>query len=856
MPTKLGKFVADNLYVHADALQLLPDKLIGLVHEAQQLCVEAQATANVFKIDARNRVVSALSYPQFFDDPFPELAQSWRVHINAGRVVYRNYVDSLNPPILHRKELLLPLDHPRRPEYEGLTEQAEQLGLFTNVNLIGFKRTWDERLRHAGYFVDGHAFQPLGNDISEGDFVTLGNETAIQRHRTALNRDGLSAPMQALARHGLLSPELTYFDYGCGRGDDLSALRANGLEANGWDPHFSPNTKKLEADIVNLGFVINVIEDFEERLEALRGAFSLAGQLLVVSTMLYGNSPPAGRPFRDGFLTQRNTFQKYFTQAELKEFVETVLETEAVAVAPGIMFVFSNKDAEQRFLYGRQRSQHALRLLGYRRERAARLPRPPRESRSQQLLAQHGALIDSLWECMLSIGRVPHEDEFAKVGNCIEAFGSWGRALRFTQAAKDPVELALVTNQRREDLIVYLALQLFSRRKPYRQLELGFQRDIKAHFGDYQRAIAVAQQSLLDAASPALIDNACQQASGRGLGYYVPSDYLQLHSSLIERLPALLRIYIGCGVLLYGDLEGVDIVKIHIRSGKLTLIRFDDFVGAPLPRMLERVKVRLRDQDIDFFLYGSSYEPPLLYFKSRYISEDMPMYEEQLAFDEQLESLRLFDPASHGLPAADLAAALQQRRLTIDGCSICGVQTLASLDDLCGQNFTYRELIECGETWERTRVANYPRQADTYKAWHALATKILDPVIDYFGMVKLTYGFAGPDLTKKIADRIAPHLDQHAAHELSRAGKPICSRLGAAVDFLVEDEDMLEVAKWITENTPFDRLYLYGHDRPVHVSYGPELMRQVTVMIPSGKAGRLIPRTLDLGDFARYEWPR
>jgi hypothetical protein len=45
------------------------------------------------------------------------------------------------------------------------------------------------------------------------------------------------------------------------------------------------------------------------------------------------------------------------------------------------------------------------------------------------------------------------------------------------------------------------------------------------------------------------------------------------------------------------------------------------------------------------------------------------------------------------------------------------------------------------------------------------------------------------------------------------------------VDFIVEDEDMLEVARcgvrpalrWV-----FDRLYFYGADRPIHVSYGPE----------------------------------
>jgi hypothetical protein len=48
--------------------------------------------------------------------------------------------------------------------------------------------------------------------------------------------------------------------------------------------------------------------------------------------------------------------------------------------------------------------------------------------------------------------------------------------------------------------------------------------------------------------------------------------------------------------------------------------------------------------------------------------------------------------------------------------------------------------------------------------------------------------------------------DQHAAHELNTRGKPICDRLGAAADFLVPYESMLEVAQWVVENTPLDRL--------------------------------------------------
>lgn len=855
MPTQVGKFIADNLYVHELSLSHIPTTLSALAKSAANLAPEAAASANVFKLDEKNRIVSALNYPGFFEQAFPELLQSWRVHLDSGRITYRNYAESLNPPVLHRKELLLPLDHPKRAEYEQLTAQAEQIGLFGDTHVIGFKRTWEAKIRQAGYCVAGHTFQPLGNDVSRDEYAAEAEESGIQRHRTALSRSGLSAPMQALARHGMLDSTYCYFDYGCGRGDDLAALRQNALDACGWDPHFAPDQPKQPADIVNIGFVINVIEDFDERVDALRGAFSLAKQLLVVSTMLYGGTPPPGRPFRDGYLTQRSTFQKYFTQAELKEFAETVLDTEAIPVAPGIVFVFSDKQAEQRFLYGRQRNHHSLRLLGYRRERQARTPKPPRETRTQQILTAHGELVDQLWEKVLALGRPPLDDEFARSAECIDLLGSWTRALRFVASIKDPSESELSSQQHKADLTVYLALQLFSRRKAYRQLDVGLQRDIKAHFGDYQRALAVAQNHLLHAANPVLLDEACRIASSKGLGYYAPSDYLQLHTSQIERLPVLLRIYVGCGSMLYGDLDGIDLVKIHVRSGKLTFMKFDDFEGKPLPRLLERIKVKLREQDIDFFIYGSSYEPPPLYYKSRYINEDFPRYEEQLMFDDALAALELFDQESYGPAEADLHAALRARRLAVIGYTLGGSQEVPDLQEPCGNNFIYRDLIECGETWQRTGIPNIPKQAESYNALHALVTNVLDPIIDYFGMIKLTYGFAGIPLTKEIPGRIAPHLDQHAAHELNRIGKPVCDRQGAAVDFLVEDEDMLEVAKWITETIPFDRLYIYGPDRPLHVSYGPEMQRQVTIMTTAGSTGRRIPRTISLEAFRRFTWP-
>jgi len=175
---------------------------------------------------------------------------------------------------------------------------------------------------------------------------------------------------------------------------------------------------------------------------------------------------------------------------------------------------------------------------------------------------------------------------------------------------------------------------------------------------------------------------------------------------------------------------------------------------------------------------------------------------------------------------------------------------MTALDAPCGKYLTFRHLIECGETQARIGLPNLPAQSASYNALHDLAVQVIDPVIDYFGMIRLTYGFCSPPLAKTIRCRIYPKLDQHAAHELNRLGRPICQRLGAAVDFIVEDGSMLEVAQWVVSNTAFDRLYFYGDDQPIHVSHGPNHDRQIVRMVLVA-AGRLLPRVVSQEKFLK-----
>ena len=59
-------------------------------------------------------------------------------------------------------------------------------------------------------------------------------------------------------------------------------LRALRVDARGWDPYFAPNEPVVPSDVVNLGYVLNVIEDLAERAQTLRRAFALAREVLGV----------------------------------------------------------------------------------------------------------------------------------------------------------------------------------------------------------------------------------------------------------------------------------------------------------------------------------------------------------------------------------------------------------------------------------------------------------------------------------------------------------------------------------------------------------------------------------------------
>lgn len=295
--------------------------------------LEITTTFNLLKFHTASPKISFLAYPGFEKDPHPVLKESIIVDLVSGNTRRDDYRARVNPPVLHRKETFLPPEHPFFQKFSKLTRQEEDAGLLEDTSRIGFRLNWERMLAEKGLGFKGHRLVETGVTIS---VTAAAANKKIHRHKTALVRREISKPVKTLLELGQLRRGESFFDYGCGHGGDVEAIEKLGHPANGWDPVHAPEVEKQSADVVNLGFVLNVIEDPAERVEALLDAWQHTRRALLVSTLIAGQEAYDNvLTFGDGVLTSRDTFQKYFEPSEIQALIEDSLHTEAVPVGLG-----------------------------------------------------------------------------------------------------------------------------------------------------------------------------------------------------------------------------------------------------------------------------------------------------------------------------------------------------------------------------------------------------------------------------------------------------------------------------------------------------------------------------------------
>jgi DNA phosphorothioation-associated putative methyltransferase len=617
-----GKSTPQAIYIHKSALGT--SQLTTFINRISTALKQDNYDWNIAKFWKTDFKFSLLSYPSFEDASYPELACSLFVDLNTKHHRINDYSKSDNPPILHRKELMVADDHPCFEEFTLLTQEGEQAGLYENTRSIGFKLGWITTINNAGYeLVDGRLFRSSA-------LASIDNKK-IDRHKTAIVRHGLSSPMKILFSKGYLSGGYSVFDYGCGLGDDLAELQANGVDASGWDPKFKPDAELYNSDIVNLGFVLNVIEDIPERIEALHNAFELADKILIVACMLVSESKLAQMtPYKDGVITSRNTFQKYYFQSELQLFIEDALDKSAISVGPGIFIIFKDELEEQTYLSSK---------LKRRRQWTTINKSPSKSDNALLLIEQHHQLVEDFWNVILEHGRIPASDEYLDIDKVIKYFGSAKKLFNSIISDERKEQFESAKQARREDYLVYFAIGLFSKRQPYKTMPEAKKRDIKALFISTNTGREEAKELLYEIANNELLEQEIANAS-----LYIPSIHNVGHSLLIQakyinELPLTLRIYVGAAAVMYGDWNDADVIKIHVTSGKVSFMVYDDFSNKPIPQIVERVKIKLAEQDIDYFDYVNESRRPPLINKHELMAEEDNKYSQQRSLDNKLINL-------------------------------------------------------------------------------------------------------------------------------------------------------------------------------------------------------------------------
>ena len=654
-----GKSLPGATYIYRPDSGVAESPLFAEIRRAE-LAAQPREDWNLLKLHTGEHSITFLSYPSFDSDPHPVLCHATKINLNSGRIVRTDYTQRANPPILHRKETFLPPDDPQVEAFSALTKQEEDAGLYRDPSRIGLRLFWESLLRKKKLRYDGHTLV-----VDNSNFVEVLAEdeldVPIERHRTAIKRYDLSRPVKLLMKHGLLQESQTFFDYGCGRGMDVEGLQSLGYEANGWDPAFQPDAKKLEAQVVNLGYVLNVIEKPPEREDALKKAFGLAEHVLCVSTLVAGEETSAhSRAYSDGYVTKSGTFQKFFEPGELEGLIERCLECEPVTLSFGVCLAFKSVEEREVFLSNRTR-----RHVDW-TEISTQLRFTQSSSREEQLVGRYELnreLLDSYWSVMLDYGRVPDADEFASSAELRKACGGLGRAADLVIDYHGAELLQEARRVREEDVLSYLAMKHFERKFLQKHLPPRIKRDIKAFWGDYARAMKRSAELLFAAGDPGELSIAIESLD---CGWYDEKEqHLTFHRSLLDQLPAILRVYVFCGLRRFGDLDEVDIIKIHLASRKLTLQRYDDFEGKSLPELQLRIKIDLRRDFVTVFDHTTGEDRQLLFFKERFVGPDYQFGNDVVGFSKRLNKLGLTSGLiGYGPSRARFDAFREERGLT------------------------------------------------------------------------------------------------------------------------------------------------------------------------------------------------
>jgi len=419
-----------------------------------------------------------------------------------------------------------------------------------------------------------------------------------------MSRTSLSRPVALAIEDAVIRPGDSVFDYGCGRGGDVERLSALGFQSAGWDPWHRPQEGRIESDVVNLGYVINVIEAPEVRRAALNEAWKLARRVLVVAARpSWEERGLTAHPHRDGWITTKGTFQKFYEQEELRLWLDGELGVPALAAAPGIFYVFRDQRDAQGF-----------------RARQVRRAGIPRQRISEALFETHKELLENLCAFVEEHGRLPERHELTIGPELITTFGSIRNAFTIVRRVTGDDRWSMARSAAEQNVLVHLALMAFGKRPKMTELPDDLQRDIRFLFGSYRSALREADRLLYAAGRQEELDAAIKASP---VGKVLP-DAFYIHVSSLGQLPPVLRVYEACAQVLVGTVEDATIIKLHRIERKVAYLSYPQFDRIAHPPLASSLRVDLRTFDVKWTDFRESENPPILHRKELFVSSDYP----------------------------------------------------------------------------------------------------------------------------------------------------------------------------------------------------------------------------------------
>jgi DNA phosphorothioation-associated putative methyltransferase len=611
----LGKKLPNALYIHHSALSSLEPIIQNYEAEGRNL-IAPNPPADIIKFNTDHPKISYLYYPDFDDDPHPAIVKSVVVDLVTQEVKNWEYDKRDNPPILHRKETFVTAEYPLYEVFAHLTDCEEKLGLLAQSRLIGTKNQWEKRLSAYHIKFTGH--------FLSCDLELRRPKVKIERHKAAMVRMDLSRPIKCALELGIFQEGITFFDYGCGYGSDVERMAQKGYESKGWDPHYLPNHSLVEADVVNLGYVINVIENLGERRQALLNAWQLTRQVLIVSAQVLIDDERRGLvAYGDGIITNRNTFQKYYEQEELKVYIDQVLNVDSIPVAIGIYLIFRDEEKAQFF----RASFYHSRL------------KTPRIQRQIRQFEDYQILLTPLIEFVTNRGRLPVKEELPQGGEIKLEFGSYRRAFKLILQATNEEEWAEIEEKRRQDLLLYIALSSFGDRPKFTHLSKEMREDIKALFGTYQRACLLADLTLITLKDLQNIADLCLDSKVGKKTY----NSLLIHISALENLEPLLRLYEGTANRVFGRLEDCNIIQLYFHKPQIAYLVVPNFDEEAHPIITQKMTIDLQHQKVFYQEFDLEDNPPIIHEKSAFVLEEYPLFKKFLTLSKQEKERGLLD---------------------------------------------------------------------------------------------------------------------------------------------------------------------------------------------------------------------